>query len=483
MDIISHMMGKVKGDVMMTKTLFDKVWNRHVVKHGGASPDSLYIDFHLMHEVTSPHAFAKLRELNLKVRRPDLTVATMDHQVPTSYLNSPVKDKVAAEQMETLRKNCEDFGIQMHSWGTLGQGIVHVIGPEMGLTQPGMTIVCGDSHTSTHGAFGALAFGIGISEVAHVLATQTLLQHKPKTMAVTVNGTLSKGVTAKDLILGILKEIGTEGGVGHVIEFRGEAIRSLSMEERMTVCNMTIEGGARAGMIAPDQVTFDYLKNKPYAPKGDQWGEAIKEWKKLHTDEGAIFDKEVIIEAGNIKPNVSWGTTPDQVIPLDGEIPKPANPNEERALKYMNLLPGMKMKDIEVDAVFIGSCTNARIGDLRAAAEIIKGYKVKDGLRAIVVPGSMKIKKQAEEEGLAKIFTTAGFEWRAAGCSMCVGMNEDYLQPGQRSASTSNRNFEGRQGRGVRTHLVSPEVAAATAIVGKFATPLDINESLREVTI
>lgn len=467
----------------MAKTLFEKVWEKHVVRHSEGSPDSLYIDFHLMHEVTSPHAFAKLREMNLKVRRPDLTVATMDHQVPTSYLNRPVEDEIAVKQMEALHKNCEEFGIQMHPWGTLGQGIIHVIGPEMGLTQPGMTIVCGDSHTSTHGAFGALAFGIGISEVSHVLATQTLLQNKPKTMAVTVKGTPSKGVTAKDLILGILNRIGTEGGVGHVIEYRGEAIRSLSMEGRMTVCNMTIEGGARAGMIAPDEVTFEYLKDKPYAPKGEQWTEALKEWKKLYTDEDAIFDKEVIIDAEDIKPNVSWGTTPDQVVSLDSVVPEPKNSNEERTLKYMDLVPGTKMKDVKVDAVFIGSCTNARIEDLRAAAEVVKGYKVKEGIKALVVPGSMKIKKQAEEEGLAEIFIEAGFEWRAAGCSMCVGMNEDYLQPGQRSASTSNRNFEGRQGKGVRTHLVSPVVAASTAIVGKFSSPSDINESIKEVTM
>lgn len=459
----------------MGKTLFEKVWEKHVVRHGEGTPDSLYIDFHLMHEVTSPHAFAKLREMNLKVRRPDLTVATMDHQVPTSYLKYPVKDEVAAQQMQALHKNCEEFGIQMYPWGTSGQGIIHVIGPEMGLIQPGMTVVCGDSHTSTHGAFGALAFGIGISEVSHVLATQTLLQNKPKAMAVTVKGIPSENVTAKDLILGILKKIGSNGGVGHVIEYRGEAIRALSMEGRMTVCNMTIEGGARAGMIAPDETTFEYLKDKPYAPKGEQWEKAVREWKKLYTDEDAVFDKEIIIDAAEIKSNITWGTTPDQVVSIDDVVPVPKSESEKRALDYMNLVPGQKIKEIPVDAVFIGSCTNARIEDLRAAAKVVKGHKVSENVRALVVPGSMKIKQQAEEEGLADIFKEAGFEWRAAGCSMCVGMNEDYLQSGQRSASTSNRNFEGRQGKGVRTHLVSPGVAAATAIMGKFSTPVDLD--------
>jgi 3-isopropylmalate/(R)-2-methylmalate dehydratase large subunit len=458
----------------MAKTLFEKVWDKHVVRHDEGAPDSLYIDFHLMHEVTSPHAFAKLREMKLKVRRPDLTIATMDHQVPTSYLNQPVKVEIAAQQMEALHKNCEEFGIQMHPWGTLGQGIIHVIAPEMGIIQPGMTVVCGDSHTSTHGAFGALAFGIGISEVSHVLATQTLLQNKPKTMAVTIKGIPAKEVTAKDIILAILNKIGTDGGVGHVIEYRGEAIRALSMEERMTICNMTIEGGARAGMIAPDETTFAYLQDKPYAPKGEQWTEAVQVWKELYTDEDANFDKEVTIDAKEIKPNVTWGTTPDQVAALDGVVPEARNENETRALHYMDLVPGTKIRDIQVDAVFIGSCTNARIEDLRAAAAVVKGHKVKENVRALVVPGSMRIKKQAEEEGLAAIFQEAGFEWRSAGCSMCVGMNEDVLQPNQRSASTSNRNFEGRQGKGARTHLVSPVVAAATAILGRFAIPADL---------
>ncbi|WNS78708.1 3-isopropylmalate dehydratase large subunit [Domibacillus sp. DTU_2020_1001157_1_SI_ALB_TIR_016] len=460
------------------KTLFDKVWEKHVVRSNTGEPDLLYIDFHLMHEVTSPHAFNMLRQMGKKVRRPDLTIATMDHQVPTTNLDQPVKDQVAAEQMNALHKNSKEFGIQMFPWGTQGQGIIHVIGPERGLTQPGMVIVCGDSHTSTHGAFGALAFGIGISEVAHVLATQTLPQRKPKTMAVTLEGKLPSDVTAKDLILGILKKIGTDGGVGHVIEFRGEAIRSLSMEGRMTVCNMAIEGGARAGMIAPDEVTFNYLKGKPNAPQGEAWDQAVQAWKTLHSDEGAEFDKEVIINAAELKPFATWGTTPAQSISIDSEIPMPKDASEKRALEYMGLKPGMSMKDIEVDAVFIGSCTNARMEDLRAAAAIVKNRKVKDGVRAIVVPGSMNIKKMAEEEGLADVFKDAGFEWRAAGCSMCVGMNDDVLESGQRCASTSNRNFEGRQGKGARTHLVSPAVAAATAVMGHFASLSDLKKEV-----
>lgn len=460
------------------KTLFDKVWEKHVVRSNTGEPDLLYIDFHLMHEVTSPHAFNMLRQMGKKVRRPDLTIATMDHQVPTTNLDQPVKDQVAAEQMNALHKNSKEFGIQMFPWGTQGQGIIHVIGPERGLTQPGMVIVCGDSHTSTHGAFGALAFGIGISEVAHVLATQTLPQRKPKTMAVTLEGKLPSDVTAKDLILGILKKIGTDGGVGHVIEFRGEAIRSLSMEGRMTVCNMAIEGGARAGMIAPDEVTFNYLKGKPNAPQGEEWDQAVQAWKTLHSDEGAEFDKEVIINAAELKPFATWGTTPAQSISIDSEIPVPKDASEKRALEYMGLKPGMSMKDIEVDAVFIGSCTNARMEDLRAAAAIVKNRKVKDGVRAIVVPGSMNIKKMAEEEGLADVFKDAGFEWRAAGCSMCVGMNDDVLESGQRCASTSNRNFEGRQGKGARTHLVSPAVAAATAVMGHFASLSDLKKEV-----
>ena len=460
------------------KTLFDKVWEKNLIRSRSGKPDLLYVDFHLMHEVTSTHAFNMLRQMGRKVRRPDLTIATMDHQVPTTNLDQPIKDQIAAEQMNALKKNCTEFGITMFPWGSNEQGIVHVIGPERGLTQPGMVIVCGDSHTSTHGAFGALAFGIGISEVAHVLATQTLPQRKPKTMAVTVKGKLPKDVTAKDLILGIIQKIGTHGGVGHVIEYRGEAIRALSMEGRMTVCNMTIEGGARAGMIAPDDVTFNYLKGKPNAPKGEEWEKALEDWSKLYTDEGAIFDKEVIIYASELKPFVTWGTTPAQSITIDSTIPLPKNKTEEKALEYMGLKPGMRIKDIEVDAVFIGSCTNARIEDLRAAANVAKGHKVKDSVRAIVVPGSMKVKKQAEDEGLAKIFIDAGFEWRAAGCSMCVGMNDDVLKPEQRCASTSNRNFEGRQGKGARTHLVSPVIAAATAIKGHFASLSDLNKEV-----
>ncbi|WP_088105793.1 3-isopropylmalate dehydratase large subunit [Halalkalibacter urbisdiaboli] len=462
------------------KTLFEKVWERHVVKSRESEPDLLYVDFHLMHEVTSPHAFNMLRQMGRKVRRPDLTLATMDHQVPTTNLDKPVQDKIAAEQMDALYKNSEEFGVKMLPWGSKGQGIVHVIGPERGLTQPGMVIVCGDSHTSTHGAFGSLAFGIGISEVAHVLATQTLPQRKPKTMAVNIEGKLPSDVTAKDLILGILQQIGTDGGVGHVIEYRGEAIRSLSMEGRMTVCNMSIEGGARAGMIAPDEVTFEYLKGRSNSPTGEDWDEAVSAWKELYSDEEAVFDKEIYIDASKLKPFTTWGTTPAQTIPLDSKIPYPTNETEKRALEYMGLKPGISIKDLEVDAVFIGSCTNARIEDLRAAATVVKGHKVKEGLRAIVVPGSMNIKEQAEIEGLADIFIDAGFEWRSAGCSMCVGMNDDILQSGQRSASTSNRNFEGRQGKGARTHLVSPSVAAATAVIGRFASVTDLNKE--EVT-
>lgn len=458
------------------KTLFEKVWEKHVVRSRESEPDLLYVDFHLMHEVTSPHAFNILRQLGKPVRRPDLTIATMDHQVPTTNLNQPIRDKIAAEQMETLHKNSREFGFEVLPWGSKEQGIVHVIGPERGLTQPGMVIVCGDSHTSTHGAFGALAFGIGISEVAHVLATQTLPQRKPKTMAVNIEGNLPRDVTAKDLILGIIQKIGTEGGVGYVIEYRGEAIRSLSMEERMTVCNMSIEAGARAGMIAPDEVTIDYLKNRKHAPKGDEWEKAVNEWKLLYSDKNAVFDKEVYIDASKLKPFTTWGTTPAQTVPIGGQIPYPQNESEERALKYMGLTPGMNVNELQIDAVFIGSCTNSRIEDLRAAASVVNGHKVKDGVRAIVVPGSMAVKEQAEKEGIADIFINAGFEWRASGCSMCVGMNDDVLQPGQRSASTSNRNFEGRQGKDVRTHLVSPATAAATAVMGRLASLADLNK-------
>ena len=460
------------------KTLVEKVWERHVVRKAEGEPDLLYVDLHMVHEVTSPQAFEGLRLAGRKVRRPDLTLATMDHNVPTTEIGLPIRDEISAKQMEALRRNCEEFGIELNEWGTIGQGIVHVIGPEMGLTQPGLVIVCGDSHTATHGAFGALAFGIGTSEVEHVLATQTLQQRRPKTMAVTVEGELPADVTAKDLMLGILNRIGTGGGVGHVIEYRGEAVRSLSMEGRMTVCNMSIEGGARAGLVAPDDTTFEYLKDKPYAPKGEDWDRAVEEWKKLPTDEGAWFDKEVVIQAEDLVPYVSWGTTPAQTVGLDDVVPEPQNEGHERALRYMALESGTPIREIEVDTVFLGSCTNARIEDLRAAAAVLKGHKVKEGIRALVVPGSMRVKRRAEEEGLAEVFTEAGFEWRNAGCSMCLGMNPDILSPGERCASTSNRNFEGRQGKGGRTHLVSPVVAAATAVMGRFASPSELSVPL-----
>ena len=456
------------------KTLVEKVWEKHIVRSAEGEPDLLYVDLHLVHEVTSPQAFEGLRLAGRKVRRPDLTLATMDHNVPTTAIGLPVEDRVSAKQMEALRTNCAEFGINLNEWGAIGQGIVHVIGPEMGLTQPGLVIVCGDSHTATHGAFGALAFGIGTSEVEHVLATQTLPQRRPKTMAVTVEGDLPPDVTAKDLMLGILNRIGTGGGVGHVIEYRGEAVRQLSMEGRMTVCNMSIEGGARAGLVAPDETTFEYLKDKPHAPKGEDWDRAVEEWRSLRTDEGAEFDKEVVIQAADLVPYVSWGTTPAQTVGLDDAVPEPENDGHERALRYMALEAGTPIREIEVDAVFLGSCTNARIEDLRAAAKVLEGHKVKEGIRAMVVPGSMRVKKQAEEEGLADIFTEAGFDWRNAGCSMCLGMNPDVLQPGERCASTSNRNFEGRQGKGGRTHLVSPAVAAATAVMGRFASPSEL---------
>jgi 3-isopropylmalate/(R)-2-methylmalate dehydratase large subunit len=456
------------------KTLVEKVWEKHVVRSAEGEPDLLYVDLHLVHEVTSPQAFEGLRLAGRKVRRPDLTLATMDHNVPTTAIGLPVEDRVSAKQMEALRTNCAEFGIDLNEWGAIGQGIVHVIGPEMGLTQPGLVIVCGDSHTATHGAFGALAFGIGTSEVEHVLATQTLPQRRPKTMAVTVEGDLPPDVTAKDLMLGILNRIGTGGGVGHVIEYRGEAVRQLSMEGRMTVCNMSIEGGARAGLVSPDETTFEYLKDKPHAPKGEDWDRAVEEWRSLRTDEGATFDKEVVIQAADLVPYVSWGTTPAQTVGLGDAVPEPENDGHERALRYMALEAGTPIREIEVDAVFLGSCTNARIEDLRAAARVLEGHKVKEGIRAMVVPGSMRVKKQAEEEGLADIFTEAGFDWRNAGCSMCLGMNPDVLQPGERCASTSNRNFEGRQGKGGRTHLVSPAVAAATAVMGRFASPSEL---------
>ncbi|MGZ8606082.1 MAG: 3-isopropylmalate dehydratase large subunit [Actinomycetota bacterium] len=453
------------------RTLADKAWERHVVHRAEGEPDLLYVDLHLVHEVTSPQAFDGLRVDGRTVRRPNLTVATMDHNVPTGP--GPV-EAVSVRQMEALANNCEEFGITLFPTGHIGQGIVHVIGPQMGLTQPGLMIVCGDSHTSTHGAFGALAVGIGTSEVEHVLATQTLSQTRPGTMAITVEGDLAPGVGAKDVILGIIARIGTGGGVGHILEYRGSAIRSLSMEGRMTVCNMSIEAGARAGMVAPDDVTYAWLEGRPHAPKGADWEAALDAWRSLPTDDGAAFDREVLIDGAALRPHVSWGTNPGQTVTIDDVVPGPADDAAERALAYMGLTPGMSIRDIRPDTIFIGSCTNSRITDLREAAEILRGRSVAAGLRAMVVPGSMLVKRQAEEEGLDAVFRGAGFEWRDAGCSMCLGMNPDQLAPGERCASTSNRNFEGRQGKGGRTHLVSPAVAAATAVAGHFATPADI---------
>jgi 3-isopropylmalate/(R)-2-methylmalate dehydratase large subunit len=464
------------------RTLSEKVWDDHVVRVAEGEPDLLFIDLHLVHEVTSPQAFDGLRLAGRPVRRPDLTVATADHNVPTTDIDQPVADPISARQLEVLSANCAEFGITLYPRGHARQGIVHVIGPELGLTLPGMTIVCGDSHTSTHGAFGALAFGIGTSEVEHVLATQTLPQPRPGTMSVTVEGDLPPGVTAKDVILAIIGRIGTGGGIGYVIEYRGSAIRSLSMEGRMTVCNMSIEGGARAGMIAPDDTTFSYLEGRPYAPTGKAWEAALDHWRALGTDDGASFDQLVEIDTAALVPHVSWGTNPAQVRPITSVVPDPsefADPAEreaaQRALTYMDLVAGTPIRDIAVDTVFIGSCTNSRIEDLRAAAAVVEGRRVKPGLRALVVPGSRQVKAQAEAEGLDRVFSSAGFEWREAGCSMCLAMNPDKLAPGERSASTSNRNFEGRQGRGGRTHLVSPAVAAATAVAGHLATPADLN--------
>ncbi len=444
-------------------------------------PDLLYIDLHLVHEVTSPQAFDGLRLAGRQVRRPDLTLATEDHNTPTVGIELPIADPTSRVQLETLRANCAEFGIRLHSLGDVEQGIVHIIGPQLGLTQPGMTVVCGDSHTSTHGAFGALAFGIGTSEVEHVLATQTLPLRPFKTMAVTVNGALPAGVTAKDLILAVIARIGTNGAQGHVIEYRGEAIRALSMEARMTVCNMSIEAGARAGMVAPDETTFDYLRGRPHAPSGSRWDDAVDYWQTLATDADASFDAEVVLDAGSLAPFVTWGTNPGQGLPLDGAVPDPAQIADEaeragvqRAVEYMGLVPGMALRSIAVDTVFLGSCTNGRIEDLRAAAEVLAGRRVADGVRMLVVPGSARVKEQAEAEGLDEVFTAAGAEWRHAGCSMCLGMNPDTLAPGERSASTSNRNFEGRQGKGGRTHLVSPLVAAATAVTGHLSSPADL---------
>ncbi|MGH9040058.1 MAG: 3-isopropylmalate dehydratase large subunit [Acidimicrobiia bacterium] len=465
----------------MGRTLSDKVWETHLVRREEGEPDLLYIDLHLVHEVTSPQAFDGLRLAGRPVRRPDLTLATMDHNVPTENIDQPVADPISARQMEALAKNCREFGVRLFPMGDPGQGIVHVIGPQLGLTQPGLTIVCGDSHTSTHGAFGALAFGIGTSEVEHVLATQTWSQRRPGTMAVTVEGDLPAGVTAKDVILGIIGRIGTSGGVGSIIEYRGSAIRSLSMEGRMTVCNMSIEAGARAGLVAPDDVTFAYLEGRPHAPRGRAWDAALDHWRSLPTDAGTAFDKEVVIDAADLVPYVSWGTNPGQVIGIDDVVPDPDSFTEPdareaaaRALRYMALEPGTAVRDIAVDTVFLGSCTNSRMEDLRLAAGVVRGRKVKAGLRAMVVPGSMEVKAAAEAEGLDSVFKAAGFEWREAGCSMCLGMNPDTLAPGERCASTSNRNFEGRQGPGGRTHLVSPAVAAATAVTGRFTLPSDL---------
>ncbi len=456
-------------------TLFDKLWQAHLVRAPEGQPALLYIDLHLVHEVTSPQAFEGLRVAGRRVRRPELTVATIDHNVPTTDRSLPLADPIAAKQIETLRQNCQEFGVQLFDVGSKEQGIVHVIGPELGLTQPGMTIVCGDSHTSTHGAFGALAFGIGTSEVEHVLATQCLPQNKPRTMLIDVRGSLPEGVTAKDLALGIIGQIGTDGAGGYVIEYSGEAVRPLSMEGRMTLCNMSIEAGARAGMIAPDEVTFEYLKGRRFAPAADDWDKSVAHWKAFVSDDGAAFDRRVEIDAGSLEPHVTWGTSPGMVVPVTGIVPDPGvivneadRQAAERALGYMGLAPSTPIERISIDRVFIGSCTNARLEDLRAAARVLRGYHVSDSVRAMVVPGSQAVKLSAEAEGIDDVFRAAGFEWRETGCSMCLGMNPDILQPGERCASTSNRNFEGRQGRGGRTHLVSPAMAAAAAVAGHF---------------
>ncbi len=485
----------------MSKTLFEKIWEEHVVDsprqeaarlealaeagltdHGellGEHQDLIYIDLHLIHEVTSPQAFEGLRRARRTVRRPELTLGTVDHNVPTIGRDLPNPDPLSGQQIELMRRNAEEFGVTLYDMFDVRQGIVHIIGPEQGFTQPGMTIVCGDSHTSTHGAFGALAFGIGTSEVEHVLATQTLRQSKPKTMSIEVTGELAPGVTAKDVILAIINAIGVHGGIGHVIEYRGSVIRRLSMEGRMTICNMSIEAGARAGLIAPDETTFEYMKGRPHAPKGEDWDRAVERWRRLTTDDDAGFDREVVLDGAEIRPFVTWGTNPSQSVQVDGSVPAPEDfpePQREsvrRALTYMNLTPGTPMSEISIDRVFIGSCTNGRIEDLRAASKVVDGKKVAEGVTAMVVPGSGLVKRQAEDEGIADVFIAAGFEWRDAGCSMCLGMNPDILLPGQRSASTSNRNFEGRQGPGGRTHLLSPEMAAAAAIAGHL---IDVRE-------
>ena len=465
----------------MGKTLAEKVWDAHVVRRAEGEPDLLFIDLHLVHEVTSPQAFDGLRATDRPVRRPDLTLATEDHNVPTLDLDKPIADLVSRTQVDALRKNCAEFGVPVYSLGSREQGVVHVVGPQLGLTQPGMTVVCGDSHTSTHGAFGALAFGIGTSEVEHVLATQTLPLKPFKTMAINVDGELPPGVTAKDIILAIIAKIGTGGGQGYVIEYRGSAIRALSMEGRMTICNMSIEAGARAGMIAPDETTFAFVEGRDHAPKGADWDAAVDYWRTLRTDDDAVFDAEVFIDASTLSPYVTWGTNPGQGLPLSSVVPSPADAKDdvdrvaiERALEYMALTPGTPLRDIKIDTVFLGSCTNGRIEDLRAAATILRGRKIADGMRMLVVPGSVRVREQAMEEGLDQVFIDAGAEWRGAGCSMCLGMNPDKLTPGERSASTSNRNFEGRQGPGGRTHLVSPAVAAATALTGHLSAPSDL---------
>ncbi|GCB00273.1 3-isopropylmalate dehydratase large subunit [Mycobacterium sp. SMC-18] len=469
------------------RTMAEKVWADHVVVEGageGAArePDLIYIDLHLVHEVTSPQAFDGLRLAGRPVHRPDLTIATEDHNVPTIDIDKPIADPVSRTQVETLRRNCAEFGIRLHPMGDAQQGIVHIIGPQLGLTQPGMTVVCGDSHTSTHGAFGAIAMGIGTSEVEHVLATQTLPLKPFKTMAVNVDGELPPGVSAKDIILAVIAKIGTGGGQGHVIEYRGSAIESLSMEGRMTICNMSIEAGARAGMVAPDETTFEFLKGRPHAPQGADWDAAVAAWTALRTDEGAEFDTEVHVDAATLSPFVTWGTNPGQGVPLSANVPDPEQMFDEgdrlaaeKALAYMDLRANTPMRDIAVDTVFVGSCTNGRIEDLRVVADVLRGRKVADGVRMLVVPGSMAVRAQAESEGLGEVFTAAGAEWRQAGCSMCLGMNPDQLAPGERSASTSNRNFEGRQGKGGRTHLVSPAVAAATAVRGTLSSPADLS--------